>query len=138
VRTARARQAAGCGPLRALLAGVLLSLGTAAGAVAGDTDLMAEWGEDGAKRKQLRESMVALQKNLEVINRNLASAVEVVEATAARVPESGVLEKLARIEAAVGEYRERLSARWQREHAARERERTQRERETEERLRRMR
>jgi hypothetical protein len=64
-----------------------------------------------------------------VVKLDLALAIEALGATAARVPESGVLEKLARIETAVSEVRERLSARWQREHAAREREREQRERE---------
>lgn len=94
-----------------------------------------EWGADGAERRKLRESMATLQKNLEQVKLNLASAIEALEATAARVPESGVLEKLGRIEAAVSEVGERLRARWQREHLAREREREQREREAGERAR---
>jgi hypothetical protein len=88
-----------------------------------------EWGANGAERRKLRESRATLQRQLEVVKLDLALAIEALGATAARVPESGVLEKLARIETAVSEVRERLSARWQREHAAREREREQRERE---------
>ena len=49
--------------------------------------------------------------------------------------QSGVLEKVARIEAGASETRERLSARWERERAVREREREQREREAGERAR---
>src|SRR4030095_4651154 len=54
---------------------------------------------------------------------NLATAIEVAETTTMRVPQSGVLEKVARIEA---EAKERAG--WQHERAARERERQQRER----------
>jgi hypothetical protein len=96
---------------------------------------MREWGADGAERRKLRESLATLQKNLERVELNLASAIGAVEATAARVPESGVLEKLGRIETGVSEVGERLKARWQREHTARERERQQREREAAERAR---
>jgi hypothetical protein len=94
-----------------------------------------EWGADGAERRKLRESMATLQKNFELAKLNLTSALEALEAAAARVPESGVLEKPGRIEAAVSEVGERLRARWQREHLAREREREQREREAAERAR---
>ena len=88
-----------------------------------------EWGPSGAERQKLAESRAALQKNLELADASLTAAIEALEATAARVPESDVPAALARIEAAASEAGERLSARWQREHAAREREREQRERE---------
>ena len=90
--------------------------------------VMSEWRAEGAERRKLRESIAALPKNLERANANLARAIEVAETTTMRVPQSGVLEKVARIEA---EAKER--ARWQHEQAARERERQQREREAAER-----
>jgi hypothetical protein len=90
-----------------------------------------EWGAQGAERKKLRDAITALQKSLERINANLAGAAEAARATTARVQESGVLEKVARIE----EAGERLRARWQRERAAQERQREQREREAAERAR---
>lgn len=90
--------------------------------------VMSEWRAEGAERRKLRESTATLQKNFERANANLAGAIEVVETTTMRVPRSGVLEKVARIEA---EAKER--ARWQLERAARERERQQREREAAER-----
>jgi hypothetical protein len=86
------------------------------------------WGPDGAERRKLRESIARLQKNLEDAKLNLAMATEALGATAARVPESGMLEKIAGIEAALGEVDERRRVRWQREHAMRERERELRER----------
>ena len=85
--------------------------------------VMSEWGTEGAERKKLRESIATLQKNLESANANLARAIEDAETTTTRVPRSGVLEKVARIEAA-----EKERARWLREQAALERERQQRER----------
>ena len=94
-----------------------------------------EWGADGAERKKLREAITTLQKNLELIRTNLAVAAEAAEAMKTQVQESGVLEKVARIEAVASEARERLRARWERERAAREREREQREREAGERAR---
>jgi hypothetical protein len=94
-----------------------------------------EWGAEGAERKKLRDAITALQKNLERINANLAGAADAAGATTKRVEQSGVLEKVARIEAAASEAGERLRARWQRERAAREREREQREREAAERAR---
>ena len=90
--------------------------------------VMSEWRAEGAERRMLRESLAALPKNLERANANLARAIEVAETTTMRVPQSGVLEKAARIEA---EAKER--AIWQREQATRERERLQREREAAER-----
>ncbi len=94
-----------------------------------------EWGAGGAERKKLREAITALQKNLALISTNLAMATEAAGAMTIRVEQSGVLEKVARIEAEATEARERLSARWERERAAREREREQREREAGERAR---
>jgi len=90
-----------------------------------------EWGAQGAERKKLRDAITALQKSLERIDANLAGAAEAARATTARVQESGVLEKVARIE----EAGERLRARWLRERAAQERQREQREREAAERAR---
>lgn len=85
--------------------------------------VISEWGTEGAERKKLRESIATLQKNLESANANLARAIEVAQTTTTRVPRSGVLEKVARIEAA-----EKERTRWLREQAALERERQQRER----------
>ncbi len=90
--------------------------------------VMSEWRVEGSERRMLRESSATLAKNLERANASLARAIEVAETTTMRVPQSGVLEKVARIEAA-----EKERARWQREQAARERERQQREREAAER-----
>ena len=94
-----------------------------------------EWGADGAERKKLRDAITAMQKNLALVNTNLAMAAEAAAAMTAGVQQSGVLEKVARIEAEASETRERLSARWERERAVREREREQREREAGERAR---
>ena len=94
-----------------------------------------EWGAEGAARRKLRESLASLQKNLERANANLARAIEVAETTAMHVPQSGVPEKVARIEAEAKEAGDRLTARWQLERAAREREQLQREREAAERAR---
>jgi hypothetical protein len=94
-----------------------------------------EWGTDGAERKKLREASTALQRNLALTRTNLAVAAETAEAMKTQVQESGVLEKVARIEAGASEARQLLSARWERERAAREREREQREREAAERAR---
>jgi hypothetical protein len=85
--------------------------------------VISEWGTEGAERKKLRESIATLQKNLESTNANLARAIEDAEITTTRVPRSGVLERVTRIEAA-----EKERARWLREQAALERERQQRER----------
>lgn len=85
--------------------------------------VISAWGTEGADRKKLRESIATLQKNLESANTSLARVIEVAETTTMRVPRSGVLEKVARIEAA-----EKERTRWLREQAALERERQQRER----------
>lgn len=90
--------------------------------------VMSEWRAEGAERRMLREALATLAKNLERANTNLARAIEVAETTTLRMPQSGVLEKVGRIEAA-----EKERARWQREQATRERERLQREREAAER-----
>ena len=90
--------------------------------------VMTDWRADGAERRVLRESSATLPRNLERANASLARAIEVTEATTMRVPESGVPEKIRRIEAA-----EKERTRWLREQAALERERQQRERTTAER-----
>jgi hypothetical protein len=87
-----------------------------------------EWGAEGSERRKLREAIATLPKNLARANANLARAIEVAETTTMRVPQSGVLEKVGRIEAA-----EKERARWLREQAARDRERQQRERDAAER-----
>ena len=94
-----------------------------------------EWGADGAERKKLTSAIAAMQKSLALVNTNLAMAAEAASAMTTGVQQSGVLEKVARIEAEASETRERLSARWERERAVREREREQREREAGERAR---
>jgi hypothetical protein len=85
--------------------------------------VMSEWRADGTERRKLRQSIATSPKNLERANANLARVTEVAEATTRRVPESGLPEKVGRIEAA-----EKERARWLREQAALERERQQRER----------
>jgi len=90
--------------------------------------VMSDWRADGAERRVLRESVATLPRNLERAKASLARAIEVTEATTMRVPESGVLEKIRRIEAA-----EKERTRWLREQAALERDRQQRERSTAER-----
>jgi hypothetical protein len=62
--------------------------------------VISEWGTEGAERKKLRESIATLQKNLESTNANLARVIEDAETTTTRVPRSGVLDKVARIQAA--------------------------------------
>ena len=94
-----------------------------------------EWGADGAERKKLTEAITAMQKSLALVNTNLGMAAEAASAMTAGVQQSGVLEKVARIEADGAGTRERLSARWERERIVREREREQREREAGERAR---
>ena len=94
-----------------------------------------EWGADGAERKKLREAIAAMQKSLALANTSLGVTTEAAAAMKVAVPQSGALEKVARIETGASETRERLSARWERERAVREREREQREREAGERAR---
>jgi len=90
--------------------------------------VMSEWRAEGAERRKLRESFAIVSKNFERTSVNLARAIEVVETTTGLGPQSGVLEKIARIEAAAKE-----RAKWQLDQATRERERLQREREAAER-----
>ena len=85
--------------------------------------VISEWGTEGSERKKLRESLAILSKNLESANASLGRAIEAAGTTTVRVPRSGVLEKVARIEAA-----EKERTRWLREQAVLERERQQRER----------
>jgi hypothetical protein len=79
--------------------------------------VMSEWRAEGAERRKLREAIVTLPKNLEHAKAILARTIEVAETTTMRVRQSGVLEKVARMEA-----EEKERARWQREQAARDRE----------------
>lgn len=95
--------------------------------------VMNQWGAEGAERKKLRESLAALQKDVERANANLARTTEVAEAMGLRVPQSGVLEQVGRIEAEARDAADRFRARWQLDQAARERAREQREREAAER-----
>jgi hypothetical protein len=90
-----------------------------------------DWGAEGAERKKHREAMATVQKNFERASANLTKAAKAAEV----VQPSDVVEKAARIEAAVTEAGDRLRARWQLEQAARERETKQREREAAERAR---
>jgi hypothetical protein len=90
-----------------------------------------DWGAEGAERKKHREAMATVQKNFERASANLTKAAK----AAGGVQPSDVVEKAARIEAAVTEAGDRLRARWQLEQAARERETKQREREAAERAR---
>src|SRR5262249_43829324 len=87
-----------------------------------------EWGAAGPERRKLRESLAALQKTVDQVNARLLGAIHAADATRTRIAESGVLEAVARIEAAAAEADDRLRARWQREYDARERERLHRER----------
>jgi hypothetical protein len=97
--------------------------------------ITSEWESSGAERTKLRDAITALQKNLALAIANLAMAAEAAAAMKMAVQQSGVLERIARIETTASEARERLSARWERERILREREREQREREAGERAR---
>jgi hypothetical protein len=90
--------------------------------------VMSEWRTEGAERRKLRESIATLQKSLERAKASLTRAIGVAETTTMRVRQSGVLEKVARMEEEA-----KARARWQREQTARERDRQQREREAAER-----
>jgi hypothetical protein len=86
------------------------------------------WGAAGTERRKLRESLAALQKNVDQAKSNLARAIDAADAASMQIAGSGVLEAVERIEAVAAEAGERLRARWQRDHAALERDRLQRER----------
>lgn len=94
-----------------------------AGARARSLEDMNEWRGEGAERRKLREALATGQKNFEGANARLGSTIEVAEATALRVPRSGVAEKVGRIEAEA-----KARASWQREQDRLERERQQRDR----------
>jgi len=97
-------------------------------------DATADW-VDGPERKKLQEAGAQLQKNMEVSRATMIVTTETAETMTARLPQAQLLDKVARIETAAKEAGERLSARWERERAAREREREQRERDAAERAR---
>jgi hypothetical protein len=94
-----------------------------------------EWERDGAERKKLQEASSLLQRNTERINASLTMATEAAETMSNQVRQSGVLEKMAQLEAAAKEAGAWLAGCWELERAAREREREQREREAGERAR---
>jgi len=93
-----------------------------------------DWAKDG-ERKKLLDAHATLQKNLDLVNANLAIANEAARAMSSAMQRSGLIDKAAEAEAAGKEARERLAARFERERAERERERLQREREAGERAR---
>jgi hypothetical protein len=95
---------------------------------------LSEWG-DGPERKAFQEAGLQLQRNAERTSAALRAAAEAGDAAAIRMLHSGVLGKIARLEAAAKEAGVRLAGRWERERAMREREREQREREAAERAR---
>lgn len=97
-------------------------------------DAIADW-VDGPERKKLQEAGAQLQKNMEASRATMIVTTETAETMTARLPQAQLLDKVARIETAAKEAGERLSARWERERAAREREREQRERDAAERAR---
>ena len=94
-----------------------------------------EWGPDGPERKQLRESIAGLQRDLERSKDSLKSAADIALATANTVPESGASGEVARIEAGLKEAGDRIRASWLNQQAAQERERLERERAAAERAR---
>jgi hypothetical protein len=95
---------------------------------------MAE-GTDGAEARRTQEATALLQTNLEGTKANLGRATEAGQAMTLRLSQSGVLEKVARLETIARDAGARLAARWELERAARERDREQREREAGERAR---
>lgn len=92
-------------------------------------------GADGADARRIQEATALLQTNLERTNANLGRATEAGQAMTLRLSQSGVLEKVARLETIARDAGARLAARWELERAARERDREQREREAGERAR---
>jgi hypothetical protein len=93
-----------------------------------------EW-RAGGERQKLQEAIAILQRNTDRIHVSLTTATEAAEALSARIRQSGVLERMAQLEAAAKEAGARLAGRWELERAARERDREQREREASERAR---
>ena len=91
---------------------------------------------DGVEaRRIIQEATAQLQASMEWTRVNLERATEAGLAMTMRLPQSGVLEKVARLETMAREAGARLAARWELERAARERDREQREREAGERAR---
>jgi hypothetical protein len=82
-----------------------------------------DWRADGAERRQVRESLATLQRNLERANASLSRSIELAESTTTGLSQSGVLQRLARLE-----HEQKVRAQWQNDQAARDRERQQRER----------
>src|SRR5262245_11116356 len=57
------------------------------------------WRADRSEQRTLGESITRLRKDLQIAEENLALVSEAMRSAAARLPESGLVEKLARIEA---------------------------------------
>ncbi len=126
--------------LRATMSFLLVSLGPSP-AWAGSSEweeyvdrATSEW-RDGPERRKLQEAMSLLQRNTERSNSSFTKATEAAQTISTRIPQSGVLEKMAQLETAAKDAGARLAARWELERGAREREREQREREAGERAR---
>lgn len=92
-------------------------------------------GADGAEARRTQEATALLQANMERARASLARATEIAETMTTRLAQSGVPEKVARLETTARDAGARLAARWELERAARERDREQREREAGERAR---
>lgn len=90
---------------------------------------------DGAEARRIQEATALLQTSMERTRANLERANEAGLAMTMRLSQSGVLEKVARLETIARDAGARLAARWELERAARERDREQREREAGERAR---
>lgn len=95
---------------------------------------MAE-GAGGAEVRRIQDATAVAQTNMEQARASLVRATEAGLAATQRLPQSGVLEKVAQIETTAKDAGARLAARWELERAARERDREQREREAGERAR---
>jgi hypothetical protein len=126
----------GKGPVLAQMAE---TAGDSAGALAevyrAQTEYVAGVLAEGAEARRTQEATALLQTNLERTNANLGRATEAGQAMTLRLSQSGVLEKVARLETIARDAGARLAARWELERAARERDREQREREAGERAR---
>src|SRR2546426_3646530 len=73
---------------------------------------------DGPERMELQEASRRLQRNTEHLQSSLRRTAEAAETLSTRMGQSGVLAKIAQMEAAVDEAGARLAARWERERAA--------------------
>jgi len=126
----------GKGPVLAQMAE---TVGDSAGALAevyrAQTEYVAGARADGAEARRIQEATALLQTSMERTRANLERANEAGLAMTMRLSQSGVPEKVARLETIARDAGARLAARWELERAARERDREQREREAGERAR---